>query len=85
MTAVSEDDLATDRKPETGAAVRARRVRASAQTLLVRTDASPPVVAERIRKLLRPASEATVRDIRTQAGATLSSLTAVDLNGLTRL
>ena len=57
----------------------------SVQTLLVRTDASPPVVAERIRKLLGPASGATVRDIQTQARATLSSLTAVDLHGLTRL
>jgi hypothetical protein len=122
MTAVSKDDLATDREPETGAAVRARRVRAeeaveyvstrrggdarsvvadrapsrtgyvarrtgtgSAQTLLVRTDASPPVVAERIRTLLGPASGATVRDIQTQRRVTLSSLTAVDLHGLTRL
>jgi putative ABC transport system permease protein len=57
----------------------------SLQTLLVRTDAPPPAVAERIRTLLGPASGATVRDIQTQRRVTLSSLTAVDLRGLTRL
>jgi putative ABC transport system permease protein len=57
----------------------------SVQTLLVQTDASPPVVAERIRAQLGPASGATVQDIQTQQRVTLSSLTAVDLNGLTRL
>jgi putative ABC transport system permease protein len=56
----------------------------SVQTLLVRTD-TPPAVAERIRTLLGPASGATVRDIQTQRRVTLSSLTAVDLHGLTRL
>jgi putative ABC transport system permease protein len=55
------------------------------QTLLIRTDASPPVVADRIRELLGPASGATVQDIQTQQRVTLSSLTAVDLHGLTRL
>jgi len=57
----------------------------SVQTLLVRTDAPPPVVAERIRRLLGPASGATVQDIETQRRVTLSSLTAIDLHGLTRL
>lgn len=57
----------------------------SVQTLLVRTNASPPVVAQRIRTLLGPASGATVQDIQTQQRVTLSSLTAVDLHGLTRL
>ena len=57
----------------------------SVQTLLVRTDAPPPVVAERIRTLLGPASGATVQDIERQSRVTLSSLTAVDLHGLTRL
>jgi putative ABC transport system permease protein len=57
----------------------------SVQTLLVRTNASPRVVADRIRTLLGPTSGATVRDIQTQQRVTLSSLTAVDLHGLTRL
>jgi putative ABC transport system permease protein len=57
----------------------------TAQTLLVRTDAPPPAVAERIRTLLGPTSGATVRDIQTQRHVTLSSLTAIDLLGLTRL
>jgi putative ABC transport system permease protein len=57
----------------------------SVQTLLVRTDTPPQTVAERIRTLLGPASGATVRDIQTQRRVTLSSLTAVDLRGLTRL
>jgi putative ABC transport system permease protein len=57
----------------------------SVQTLLVRTDGPPPAVAERIRTMLGPASGTTVRDIQTQRRVTLSSLTAVDLHGLTRL
>lgn len=57
----------------------------SVQTLLVRAEAAPPVVAERIRTLLGPPSGATVRDIQTQRRLTLSSLTAVDLRRLTRL
>jgi putative ABC transport system permease protein len=57
----------------------------SVQTLLVRTDGSPPVVAERVRALLGPSSGATVQDIQSQQRVTLSSLTAVDLRGLTRL
>ena len=57
----------------------------SVQTVLVRADAPPPVVAQRIRTLLGPASGATVQDIETQRRVTLSSLTAIDLHGLTRL
>ena len=55
------------------------------QTLLVRTDSSPPGVADRIREVLGPASGATVQDIVTQQHVTLSALTAIDLAGLTRL
>jgi putative ABC transport system permease protein len=58
---------------------------AAAQTLLIRTDVSPPAVGERVRSLLGPASGATVQDIVTQERITLSSLTAIDLAGLTRL
>jgi putative ABC transport system permease protein len=55
------------------------------QTLLVKTTGSPPAVAAAIRRLLGPASGATVQDIVTQQRITLSGLTAIDLNGLTRL
>ena len=58
---------------------------AAAQTLLVRTTGSPPVVADAIRSVLGPASGATVQDIVTQQRITLSGLTAIDLAGLTRL
>jgi putative ABC transport system permease protein len=57
----------------------------AAQTLLIRTDASPPAIADRVRALLGPASGATVQDIVTQERITLSALTAIDLAGLTRL
>jgi putative ABC transport system permease protein len=57
----------------------------AAQTLLIRTDASPPAVAANVRNLLGPASGATVQDIVTQERITLSGLTAIDLAGLTRL
>jgi putative ABC transport system permease protein len=64
----------------------ARRTGSSAvQTLLVRVSANPPEVAARIRRLLGPASGATVRDIESQLSITLSGLTAIDLSGLTRL
>jgi putative ABC transport system permease protein len=56
-----------------------------AQTLLIRTDAPPPVVAASVRSVLGPASGATVQDIVTQQRITLSGLTAIDLAGLTRL
>ena len=59
--------------------------RDAAQTLLVRTDGSPPAVAGEIRTVLGPTSGATVQDIVTQQRVTLSSLTAIDLAGLTRL
>ncbi len=58
---------------------------AAAQTLLVRTNGSPPAVAAEIRRVLGPASGATVQDIVTQQRITLSGLTAIDLAGLTRL
>ena len=57
----------------------------SVQTLLLRTNGSPPAVADEVRSLLDPSSGATVQDIVTQQRVTLSSLTAVDLHGLTRL
>lgn len=55
------------------------------QTLLIRTAGSPPTVAGQVLSVLGPASGATVQDIVTQQRITLSSLTAVDLSGLTRL
>jgi putative ABC transport system permease protein len=58
---------------------------ASVQTLLVGTTGSPTAVADEVRSLLGPSSGATVQDIVTQQRVTLSSLTAVDLHGLTRL
>ncbi|MGZ5212364.1 MAG: FtsX-like permease family protein [Actinomycetota bacterium] len=58
---------------------------AASQTLLIRTDAPPPVVAAGVRGLLGAASGATVQDIVTEQRITLSGLTAIDLAGLTRL
>lgn len=58
---------------------------AASQTLLVRTDRTPPAVADEVRRVLGPGSGATVQDIVTQQRITLSSLTAIDLSGLTRL
>lgn len=55
------------------------------QTLLIKTDGWPPTVAGEVRRLMGPASGVTVRDIVTQRRITLSSLTAIDLSGLTRL
>jgi putative ABC transport system permease protein len=55
------------------------------ETLLVRTDKPPQVVASEIRKLLGGASGATVRDIEEARRVTNSSLTAVSLRGLTRV
>ncbi|MGH2594638.1 MAG: FtsX-like permease family protein [Actinomycetota bacterium] len=57
----------------------------SVQTLLVRTSGSPTAAADEIRSLLGPSSGVHVQDIVTQQRATLSSLTAVDLHGLTRM
>jgi putative ABC transport system permease protein len=57
----------------------------AAQTLLIKTTASPPTVAAGVRQLLGPASGATVQDIVTQQKITLSGLTAIDLAGLTKL
>lgn len=58
---------------------------AASQTLLIRTTGSPPAVAVNVRRILGPASGATVQDIVTQQRITLSGLTAIDLAGLTRL
>lgn len=55
------------------------------QTLLIKTNGVPPQVAGDVRRVLGPASGATVRDVSTQQRITLSSLTAVDLTGLSRL
>jgi putative ABC transport system permease protein len=55
------------------------------QTLLVKSNASPPAVASSVRKMLGPTSGAQVQDIVHQLHATLSGLTSVDLSGLTRL
>ncbi|HEY3317052.1 MAG TPA: ABC transporter permease [Coriobacteriia bacterium] len=55
------------------------------QTLLVKTNASPPKVAAEVRGLLGPANGAKVSDIVSELKVTLSALTAVDLSGLTRL
>jgi putative ABC transport system permease protein len=56
----------------------------AAQVLLIRASAPPPTVAGEVRSLLGPTG-AMVRDIGTEQAATLSSLTAIDLAGLTRL
>ncbi|HYT29890.1 MAG TPA: FtsX-like permease family protein [Actinomycetota bacterium] len=58
---------------------------AAYQTLLVRTNGSPPAVAAEVRRVLGPASGATVHDIVSELKITLSGLTAIDLSGLTRL
>lgn len=55
------------------------------ETLLVRTDSSPRLVAGEVRSALGTGSGATVHDLQTELGTTLSSLTAIDLSGLTRL
>jgi putative ABC transport system permease protein len=57
----------------------------ASQTLLIKTNGSPPAVAAGVRQLLGPASGANVQDIVTQQRITLSGLTAIDLAGLTRL
>ncbi len=57
----------------------------AAQTLLIKTNGSPPAVAASVRQLLGTASGANVQDIVTQQKITLSGLTAIDLAGLTRL
>ncbi len=55
------------------------------ETLLIKTNASPPQVAGGVRDLLGPASGANVQDIDSQLKVTLSSFTAIDLTGLTKL
>src|SRR2546422_4205782 len=58
--------------------VGARTGSPAAQTLLVKTDGSPPAVASRIRQVLGPGSGAAVTDIVSQTRITLSGLTAID-------
>jgi putative ABC transport system permease protein len=55
------------------------------QTLLVRTNGSPPQVAAEVRRILGPTAGATVQDLVSQLKITRSGLTAIDLSGLTRL
>jgi putative ABC transport system permease protein len=55
------------------------------ETLLVRVKAAPATVAGEVRGLLGPASGAKVTDLDTELKTTLTSLTAIDLTGLTRL
>jgi putative ABC transport system permease protein len=55
------------------------------QVMLVRASGSPPAVAATIRGLLGPASGVVVHDIDSELRITLSSLTALDLSGLTRV
>src|SRR5207244_2777683 len=50
------------------------------QTLLVRTNGSPPVVANAVRGLLGPASGVTVQDVVSELKVTLTGLTAIDLS-----
>jgi putative ABC transport system permease protein len=57
----------------------------SYETLLVKTSAAPGTVAAEIRDALGPAPGATVSDIDSELQTTLTSLTAIDLSGLTRL
>ncbi len=58
---------------------------ASVETVLIRTDGPPAVVAAAVRDLLGPSSGATVRDIEDVQRAVKSGLTAVSLHGLTRI
>ncbi len=57
----------------------------ASQTLLIKTTGSPPTVAAEVRRVLGPASGATVQDIVTTQHITLTGLTALNLAGLTRL
>jgi putative ABC transport system permease protein len=55
------------------------------ETLLVRVRTDPVTVAGEVRGLLAGISGAKVTDINTELKTTLTSLTAIDLTGLTRL
>ncbi|HCP61356.1 MAG TPA: ABC transporter permease [Actinobacteria bacterium] len=55
------------------------------QTILARTNGSPPVVAAQVRRALGPVVGASVHDVVSELHTTLSGLTAIDLTGLTRL
>jgi putative ABC transport system permease protein len=55
------------------------------ETLLVKTTAAPATVSTAIRDALGPAPGVIVSDIDSEMKTTLTSLTAIDLSGLTRL
>jgi putative ABC transport system permease protein len=55
------------------------------QTLLVKTNGSPPVIASRIARFLPPGSGATISNIDHQLSQTLSGLPAIDLSGLSKV
>ena len=55
------------------------------QLVLVRTKIDPAAVATSLRREIGPNNGAVVTDIETELRATLSSLTAINLTGLTRL
>jgi putative ABC transport system permease protein len=57
----------------------------SVETLLIKTNQPPSVVAASVRDLLGPTSGASVRDIDETRKAVKSGLTAVSLHGLTRI
>ncbi len=57
----------------------------AAETLLIKTDGSPSRVAANVRALLGETSGATVHDIIEQRRITRTSLTAISLQGLSRL
>jgi putative ABC transport system permease protein len=65
--------------------VSAQTASGSVETVLIRTSASPSAVAASVRDLLGPASGATVRDIGEAEQLVKSGLTAVSLQGLTRI
>ena len=54
------------------------------ETLLIKTSGSPSDVAARVKVQVGPTG-GTVTDVTSELHATLSSLTAIDLSGLTRL
>jgi putative ABC transport system permease protein len=57
----------------------------AAEIVLLRTSGNPAAVAARVREAVRPLPGVTVTDIGTTQRAISSTLTAVDLHGLTRL
>jgi putative ABC transport system permease protein len=55
------------------------------ETLLIKAKHDPTAVAAEVQQLVGPASGAKVSDIGSELKTTLTSLTAIDLTGLTRL